>query len=288
MELQDIQSGCEADLCQPLIAFLRAKKEGRSAPPFIPQWDLMPLHKLCQLALLWSRNGFEREAGQLAHWLSQFVQNGKPLLPLWCPEKEYNEKEGERLFSLLSAVEPIPSEPPDFGLTLIHSPAMTSAFTLAGNGTSLGMIRTADVEIRALGPQTETLNFGIKGRGMNGWTRCFALPEVWLEVKTACKERECQLDLRFVGLKPETPLYFAFYVKAPSCQVGNEVLKPKSLRRFNGEASTVIFQKLKIESTQHKVQVIPLAGEGCFWDTDFLVTFEMHPFEPQAKFLIFA
>ncbi|HSX11495.1 MAG TPA: hypothetical protein VLF94_07275 [Chlamydiales bacterium] len=286
MELFD-HSGCEdleASCFWPLISYVRAKNSKTHAPPYIPHWDLMPLHKLCQLALLWKSAGFVKEAGQLAHWLRPLAS----FLPLWCPEKEYNEKAAEQWLSRLSDIEPIePDTVPDFGLTLFSSPSLSSAFTLAGNGTSLGMIRAGGVEIRALGPQSPLLSFGIKGRGEKGWARTFALPEVWLELKTQSSETSCKVDVRFVGLKPETPLEFAFYVKAPKCQIGQEVLKPKSLRRYNGEASSVLFQNLKIEvSTPHKVRVIPLAGEGCFWDCEFLAAFEIPPFDPQVSFTI--
>lgn len=282
MELfEEIQSGCEAGFCQPLISFLRAKKEGRNPPPYIPRWDLMPLHQLCQLALLWSEAGFKKEAGELAHWLLQFEK----FLPLWSTDKQFNEQEGRYWFSRLSQLKSFPGEEPDFFYSLSSTSKMSSAFTLAGNGTSLGMIQAGDVEIRALGPQTETLKFGIKGRGLSGWTRCFALPEVWVDVKTKSREDECKLDLRFVGLTPEIPLYFAFYVKAQSCQIGNEILKPKSLRRYNGEASAIVFQNLKIESSvPYKIQVIPLAGEGCFWDCEFLATYEIPSCAPQINF----
>ena len=298
----------------------------------------MPVHKLCKLALLWQEAGFVREAGQLARWLFKLEH----FPSLWCPEKEYDEEEGKRLFSHLAKIEPIYREPssfvnlgdrhsgpslsypssavlmqyrppqdssnldhseahqnsqnltvcgiagvePEIHLSLVETSRISAALTLDGNGTSLGMIRSGDVEIRAFGPQSASLMFGIKGRSMNGWTRTAAYPEVWLEMKHEVKDEELKLDFRFVGIKAEMPLSLSFYVKAPSCQIGNDILKPKSLRRFHGEVQAVSFgNKLKIESGQpHKVQVIPLAGEGCYWDAEFLVSFELHPFIPQASF----
>jgi hypothetical protein len=285
MELfNEIQSGCEADACQPLIAYLDAQKRGKFTPPYVPTWDLMPLHKLCRLARLWSEAGFTEEAGKLVYWLLQF----RSFPTLWCPENEYK---GSDFFSELSAITPIEETGPDFGLTLFHSPTLSAAFTLAGNGTSLGAIRTPKVEIRSLGPQalpfSDPNRFGIRGRGMDGWANCYALPEVWLQLKAEPKESECKIDVQFVGLTPETPLAFVFYVKAESCQVGHEILKPKSLRRFHGKENKIQFGPLVIDSLQkYKVEVIPLAGEGCFWDTEFLVAFEMPPFDCQATFLI--
>ncbi len=284
MELfEEIHSGCEADIDRPLHAYLCAKKAGRITPPYIPQCSLRPIHQLCRLAVLWHEAGFTQEAGELANWLLPF----ESFLPLWCPEKEYREKEGKYWFSRLANIKPILGSPLDVDIAWITGSALSGVFTLSGDGTSVGMVRAGKVEIRAVGPQTPSLQFGIQGRGIDGWTRCFALPEVWLELKPQCVENRCHLDLRWVGLSLETPLSFAFYVKADLCQIGHESFKPKSLRRFHGEGKRVQCDSVIIESTQtHKIQVIPLAGEGCFWDCDFLISFEIHPLEPQTHFIL--
>lgn len=269
---------------------------GNILPPFIPRAELMPVHGLCSLALQWHKRGFVQEASHLAHWLLPL----KPFPSLWCSEKEYNEKEANRLFSLLSEIEPVAGNIPDFNLTLLQNSSLSAAFTLSGRGTSIGALCSANVEIRAMGPQVyrsrhealfhvdcgiNSFQFGIRGEGSNHWAQCAPLSEVWLEIKPRCSESACQLDLRFVGL--ESPLSFAFYVKAQNCQVGNEILKPKNLQRFNGEVKSVKLDHLVIcSSSAHKVEVIPLAGEGCFWDSEFLVSFEIHPFAPQASFSI--
>jgi len=297
------------------------------------------LPELCQLALLWMIAGEKEAALRLIHWLLPFAKE-KPLLSLWCPEDEFDEKEGLLSFSLLlravrqnekaaellryvkKPIDPFfialakavpvieetviiedstPVSDPVLGLSLHQHKTMTSAFTLTGWGSSMGMIRTGDVEIRAMGPQilplTDAKRFGISrvpnGSPIGNWTRCLALPEVWIEVKTEVKtgadDAECGIDLRFIGLKPETPLLFVFYVKAQSCQIGNSLLKPKSLYRYSGEAKSLFLKGneggLKLESSlSHKVQVIPLAGEGCFWDAEFLISFEIHPVTALAQF----
>ena len=256
-----------------------ALQGGRAFPPYIPQASPAPLHKLCNLALLWHEKGFTQEAGHLAHWLAPLQK----FPTLWCPEKEYDEGETQRAFSLLSAIAPIPGAAPDIDLIL----SKHAALTRSGHGTSLGMIRVGDAEIRAFGPQSNALQFGIKGTCLNGWTQVAPLPEVWLEMKSALQDTSCTLDLRFVGLKPDAPISLAFYIKAPSCQIGHNILKPKSLQRFVGEASSVKLGQLTIESERaHKVQAIPLAGGGCFWDCEFLVTFEIHPLASQVLFEI--
>lgn len=284
MELfEEVQSGCGAEVYQPLIRYLLAQREGRVVSPYIPEWSLMPLPKLCKLALLWAEGGWKQEAGHLAHWLLPF----QSFLPLWCPEKEYNREEGEYWFSRLSQIPPIAGERPPFPYSLTHTSRMSSVFTLAGKGTSLGMIRAGNVEIRAMGPQSASLDFGIEGEGMDGWTRCFRKPEIWLELKTECQEARCLMEVRFVGLTPEVPLSFAFYVKAERAEIEGVVFKPKSLRRFQGKVKSLRFQEITIESsTPHRVQLIPLAGEGCFWDCEFLANFEIHPLEPRVCFSI--
>lgn len=284
MELfKDIQTGCEADSFQPLLAYLRSKKSGRTTPPYFPQWKLLSLQKLCELALLWQEAGFGKEASELASWLLPLEK----FPTLWCPEKEFDEKAAADFFARIKTIELVSGHTPDFDVAILKQGAIHAAFTLSGNGTSLGVIHNADVEIRALGPQSGELKFGIQGNGMNGWARCFAMPEVWMEMKREFSHGQIKLDLRFVGLQSEMPFHFAFYVKAGSCQIGNEVLKPKSLRRYNGEGNRVQFNRTVIESAStHKIQVIPLAGEGCFWNCEFLASFEIHPFAPQVSFLI--
>lgn len=285
MELPDeISASCEADIYRPLLALIRAKKSGLSVPPYIPKWDLMPLAKLCKLALLWKEAGFEKEAGELAYWLFKV----EPFPSLWCPEKEFHEEMAKKLFLKIRSIEQVSCEKPDIDLTFIETEALAAALTLDGNGTSLGVIRADGFEIRALGPQNETLCFGIQGKGMAGWTRTAAYPEVWLEMKNEVKEESLRLDVRFVGIEPERPLFFAFYVKAGSCQIESSILKPKSLHRFQGEVRGASFDnRCQIEASHpHKIQVIPLAGERYFWDTDFLLSFEIPSFAPQVSFLI--
>ncbi|HXF29540.1 MAG TPA: hypothetical protein VN457_06785, partial [Chlamydiales bacterium] len=66
--IEEIQSSCEAEFHQPLLDYLHAKQLGITAVPYIPKWDIGPLHQLCQLSLLWQKAGFERQAGELAHF----------------------------------------------------------------------------------------------------------------------------------------------------------------------------------------------------------------------------
>ncbi len=159
-------------------------------------------------------------------------------------------------------------------------------------GLSLGTFCFGDVEIKAFGPQALPLSddlkfFGIKAAPIDNWACSAGLPEIWMEFTTHKTEEESKLSYRFVGLTPETSLGFVFYIKGPSCTIGNETLKPKTLRRFHGEASAVLIQHLNIESSHpHKVEVVPLAGDDSFWGANFLVCFAIHPCIPQGAFLL--
>ena len=149
-------------------------------------------------------------------------------------------------------------------------------------------IRVKNIEVRAFGPQNASLKFGIQGKGMDGWVQTFANPEIWLSMQHECIEDQLQLKLNLVGLRPEEPLSIAFYVKANQCEVGDQIYLPKSLERFKNQAEKVSFEnQLQIETAgPHKLEVIPLAGEGCYWDSGFLVLFEISPFVSGATFTI--
>lgn len=308
-------SGCV--FLNEAIKSVTARKKGLFFSPFVPQFHLLSLPKQCQLALLWQLAGAEKQAGQLAHWLLSFAWENPPF-SLWCREKEYNEDEGYFSFYLLMRalgdedraakyLEKVRGEVAPFLLELQQEkvpiiensddpfPTISQipnnwVLSLQGNGTTMGMVRNGDVEIRAFGPQSLPLNgsqgFGVS-RGEGNWTSSFAHPEIWIEVKSTPD----QLHLKFVGLRPEMPMAFAFYVKAQSCQIGSNVYKPKSLKRFHGEAKGAHFQgigtQLFLECSQYrKIQMIPLAGEGCFWNSEFLVLFENQSFDEEIKFSI--
>ncbi len=171
------------------------------------------------------------------------------------------------------------------------------ALSLSGQGTSLGCAQKGSIEIRAFGPQSYPLvdkgGFGVKGiqralsvdsSQMHGWARTMA-NEIWVDVRG----KESRLDLRFMGLNSERKMAFVFYVKAQSAQVGSTIYRPKHLQRYSGDASSVYFtqgaDRLEIVSPlSAKMELIPLAGEGCYWETDFLLAYELNPFQSHASF----
>ncbi len=292
-----------AELCQLALLWLLANEKEAAAR--LIRWLLAFAQEKAILSLLCPEKEYDEREGLLSLSLlfraagnneksAEFLrraqnQSAQPIDPFFIAlarQKLQIEIEEETHFD------------PDFGLQFARSKNMISIFSLTGWKSSMGAIQTGDVEIRAIGPQTVPLgsskDFGIcripDGSPSNGWTRCAALPEVWIEMKTATEESGCRLDLRFIGLMPEKPLAMVFYAKGQSCQVGSALFKPKSLSRFAGETNALVLKGkeggLKLESAlSHKVQVIPLAGEGCFWDAEFLISFEIHPVTASASFL---
>lgn len=253
----------------------------RATPPFAARIPCVPLAELCNTALQWQKMGEDEAASHLVHWLRPLLWE-KPPYSLWCREVQYEEKP----LPSLEGIEPVCGSFED----LIIVPNI-AVFTTAGLGTSMGMYRKGEVEIRAMGPQTLPLNelngFGIDRLPEEGpfknWTRCSANPESWIELKVLLSS-VIRLDLKLMSSEP---MVFAFYVKAKSCQVDTVFLKPRCLQRFNGEASRVLLDELTIESTHpHKIQIIPLAGDGCFWNCDFLIAFEINRYDGKISFLI--
>jgi hypothetical protein len=301
---------------EPLANALLFLMGGRS--PLDLTWPSQgTISELCQLALLWAIAG-KKEARALASWLYPLLQDPASIC-LWCPEKEYDEKEAFLSLSLLlrslgemkqattwfqqvqGPIDPffvalakhaprIEIDPVD-NLRKSFANGMSTTLVLNGERTSLGTVCFKEIEIRALGPHALPLSdpnqFGIRNPLMDtDWTRCAALPEVWFKVESS---DATEISLRFMGVTPEKPLAFVFYVKAPLCVIEQFTLKPKSLQRYAGEASSFLFKgkesALEIQSTHtHKSQVIPLAGEGAFWNTEFLLSFEIHPLETWVKF----
>ncbi len=278
-----VHASCEADFYRPLFAYLHAKKMGKDVPPYIPKWDLLPLHKQCVLALLWKEAGLIHEAGLLASWILKL----EPFPSLWCRDSEFNKDQIARCFARLKEIEPLEGTGPSFLFSLIKSARLKAALTLDGRKTSMGVIH-AGIEIPAFGPQRDPLNFGIDGFGLDGWTRTAADSEIWIEMQHEAKDEGLNLEFRFIGIRPEKPISMAFYVRAQSCSVGGVRLMPKSLRRYQGETKEIELDgKCLIESREiQKVEVIPLAGGGCYWDADFLITYPFSIFSPQIALSI--
>ena len=257
--------------------------------------------ELCALAILKTLAG---EDGQSL---------GRSILPfasfpsLWCSESAYHPQEAKkatsRLLCAFGRESPDPadalpkmSEEGPVSQARAHSldfgGSIQNAFVLVGDKVPLGAMRSGLIEIPSFGPQVHPLNdphlFGVHRKIADPrWSAVSARPEIWFEYFAL--PHQSSLEIRFFGLTPEAPVSFVFYVKAKQAKIDNEVYLSKSLHRYCKESKKVIFEsgesRFSIENTcPFKMELIPLAGGGCFWDSDFLLGFEIPVHDGRAVF----
>lgn len=165
-----------------------------------------------------------------------------------------------------------------------NNAVLKAAFVTEGEGMPLGAFVGKDIEIPAFGPQYGSLNrpelFGIdRIISDRKWGRVYAQKDVWFEVKSDLARGD--LEISFYGCKSENPLFFVFYIRAEQVVIDQKIYFPKSLDRYMGGLQTVILNRWKTQMSINgngtsKMQLIPLAGEGCFWGSDFLLAFEAY------------
>jgi hypothetical protein len=275
---------------------------------------LLPLPIVRELVQLWKEIGsFQNDellikmANDASQWANQW---GNRLDYLFYRENEFDENEIH---------EEVPDPETGFGrddflgMARLSNPSFDAALTLSGWNTGLGVLRFGEVEIRAMGPQgfplSDPSGFGLAQIGvchpvieinqeqlfLKGWSRCFRDKEIWLSVQASATSQMVDMDVRWVGinscslLEKSAAAHWAmvFYVKASACSLEDgSVLHPKDLRRYQGKSRKIVFdQVLQIDcSTVLNLQIIPLAGSGCFWNTTFLIAFEFNASLDAASF----
>ena len=316
------QSSCsqEDPLSEGLI-YLILQRAGKKTSPLHLRCLPLPVAQLCQIALLW----VFAEEQKAAALLASSIPFDFPWL--WCRESEYDEKETRLSIALLKkamgkaedgCLTDLPEDPflkklsciqrdvlkLDCGSSQNSLPwsrlaagSLQCGLSFTGNGSSLGVIRSSQLEVRAFGPQAFPLDasdqFGIRSvsGGDLGWASSVAIPEVWFKTTSHVQKEALIFELDFLGLKKETPLAFVFYVKADRAQIGSEVVKPRSLQRYSGANRPVCFGSLesvmKIESFFDGImEVIPLAGADCFWNCEYLLAFHLSHFSTKFSFSI--
>jgi hypothetical protein len=290
----------QKDPLSEVLHYLVAKELGLVAPPLVAKLCPMPLFKLCQLALFW----LIAEEVEKSHHLIDSIKPNIDLISLGCSEDEFDAKEALSTLFLLKTGELPPEEKSPYLLALfkksaglfepIHSETkrVAGALNLVGRRAPLGALKMDSLEIPAFGPHllpfSQPEGFGVSRavQGNDAWTSFHAAPEVWLEAKLHWVESGCHIDVRYMGLKPDMKAAFVFYVRAESAEVAKQSLKPRSLSRYRGEASSVSFEnRVKLESElPGQLEVIPLAGEGGFWNSSFLAAFEILPIHGKSSF----
>ncbi len=304
-----------------VLSSLIARETEVDVPPLREEVGLLSLGDLCQLAILRDLAGEDGEI--LGKSLLPFC----PFPTLWSRESQYNGKEAEASIDLVQAafgkdfalsadVDPyflaLEKRLPNWrrsssdrkGGELFEGKEIASrlglvkngnvatyALAFKGKGTSLGVIRAGSVEISAFGPQVHPLNdphlFGIYTSDDPSWMAVNAEKEVWFQLIPSFETDT--IDVRFIGISPQVPISFVFYVKADFVRLDQDVYFPKSLRRYGGDAKRLILEKgnhcLSIENRYPgSLELIPLAGEKCFWGADFLIGFQIPSHEGRALF----
>ncbi len=275
----------------PSGAPMGMKEEARRNDCFLP----LPI--AWQLAQIWSELGSLEDDIELiekAHLAKRWVEKfSDPAKLLFYREESFLAEEVES-FSLSGTN----SSAVDLHLAMasFSTPTLDACLSLTGWNSGLGTMRFDSIVIPSFGPQTAPLSdasaFGISqtlGWGSvfisekerlecEGWTRCHGRPESWLHLKASFSDQAVKLNSRFVEGEVDGPLYMVFYVQAGMCTVesSGETFLPGSLQRYKGKCDTVLLGdriRLCMSGSEGELQIIPLAGEGCFWNANFLIAF---------------
>jgi|GEM_PF-2042651 len=105
---------------------------------------------------------------------------------------------------------------------------------------------------------------------------------LWLDCKATYKNQKIHNRIKFKGIVPIEKVLFTFFAKA-SCSLiaGSHKLAPNSLDRYKGPCQMVEFCNeqgnvcLDFESQDMQMEVIPLAGDNSFWQSNFLVALSL-------------
>jgi hypothetical protein len=271
---------------------------------------LLPLPIAADVASLWEELG--RQDEELARRSFEARQWVKTIGPnaAWLFYRECNFDEGEaKAFLKTESVEPFGMDA-HLGIVSFTTPRLTASFTLSGWNTGFGAISFNEVEVRSMGPHcfplSDSSGFGISQIAaakaqieshpdrimLNGWTQCFGMKEVWLHLHAAADQNGVQFNVRWMGIGPNTgskggPLAMALYVKAKTCALEDgTVLQPCSLGRYQGKGQRIVLDgTVLLECSEIlNLQIIPLAGSGCFWNASFLIAFDFTSSQNQAAY----
>ena len=197
-----------------------------------------------------------------------------------------------------------------------------SAISLAGTNSGIGTIHIADVKILSFGPQSYPLgdmrNYGVYRQRhdlksfddikiktvndacfINGWTRLcreqnneLQGADLWLNVEAKAGDNKTSLLFDFAKQKINRSLTYTFYIKAKSCLVDDTTLLPSSLDRFEGKMPQHLSFRgrkgsISIKAkNEEKVHIIPLAGEKCYWNANFLLAIDPSPKRGACEIII--
>lgn len=261
-----------------------------SKAPFCPKIEFCgqnPLYHSYLTALLLKKAGLEKQAEALAsrlHLLKRFET-------LWCQEAQFERgffqdirSEFESVFLNLEAMDI--SSLVEVG----QSEMLEGALTFLGNHSPLGCLNTPHFSVPAFGPQSKNLSepqfFGIRGiLPKASWAQVVSSPNCWVSAKSTFEEYRWCLEASFIGMNIKEPLFFSFYLRASQLTLGKEIYTPQSLKHYQGEVREIFLDpgwKFSVEGVK-SMQLIPLSGEEGFWNSHFLLSFEIRPITNCSK-----
>lgn len=290
---------------------------------FVREKEAKTLYSLClsyllfrSAALLTVETPFNAIAEVALKNIQAYLEHSKEKIdPLWILIEKWLDQ--HKVLSRAPLELPEHIYDPSTALVGYRSAAQHIVCTLHGGHTGLGEYRLGDIGIVNYGPQylplSECEGFGIEGnalsdhgmrRSMIEWRRssfilkgCTRLVDqpssssfglgnfrgIWLDVVQEFKKPHLYLKTTFLGLDGWEAVAFSFFIKASQCKIQSQILKPKTLERYEGEGHTLLLEgkeavlELRPLSFKGKMQVIPLAGGNNFWGADFLVAYFMLP-----------
>ncbi|MBF8262552.1 MAG: hypothetical protein HW387_217 [Parachlamydiales bacterium] len=294
-----------------LIARLMGKNHENITPQLFPsnapmgtigarrQADrLLPVPIARRLVQMWDELGLLKSAEDARNWLCSVGHSRY----LFFREGDFKDLEVCAFDSRSNGMDA------HLGIARIATEPVDACLTISGWNTGLGVMRFHSVEIPSFGPHRFPLSdlngFGIAQIGahraeiaadpellsLNGWTRCYGHKDIWMQVQARATIQGADVNVRWVGIEPQTsgPFFMVFYVKADSCQLEDGTqIQPRSMQKYEGTSQKIILnQSVQIECSEMlNMQVIPLAGSGCFWNSTFLVAFEFTSSQNQASYL---
>ena len=265
----------------------------------------------CFSYLVTSNSEYQEVYERLFSQLDSYLQDQGSLAPLYPLMMKYLEKLRFNKTLIYTGQEFEISDFQEinrlFGLASFKAGKINLNLTCSGIQSGIGTLSKKDIKIVSMGPHLlplgESSSFGIhrvpslKERAFkdiessikedkfsfSGWTRVVSqnknLSDSWLYINAELDDVNCLMNFEIKHQKEKKDVYIAFFVKASKATIStNFHLLPGSLDRYLGKAEKVTFGSisttLKINTNaKTEMQVIPLAGQGHFWDADFLLAY---------------
>jgi hypothetical protein len=181
---------------------------------------------------------------------------------------------------------------PLLGYRLYETARGACALSLLGEQTAAGALQMGPLQVPAFGPQTppfaDMRRFGVGSiLSDRGWFQPVGQRETWFQMQCKPHESFFEWSWQQIGAPPGSSLFLSFFVIAETVEIDRKIFKNKSLQKFSGPltqarfpAEGVVFQI----DRPLECELIPLAGEGCFWGSSFLLAVSLPSFDTTFSF----